>query len=285
MAVEADAAQLAEQQRSHWNSYAERWALIGPPLRPGAADIEYLRESVQRLLDARSSPRGRALLLGVTPEIAAIEWDPPLDLLAIDKSVGMVQAVWPGDSGTRRARVGDWLELDRSEAPFDLVVGDGVFSLFDYPKGYGRLSQALSALTATNGLLSLRSFCRPALPESLAQVRAALELGTIGNFNVFKWRLLMALQGDSTRGIRLAEAYRAFERTFGGVCALAAQTGWPEREVGSIEGYRGVDDCYSFPTEQEVIVALAEAFEHLETWRPAYELGERCPHLSFRRRQ
>jgi hypothetical protein len=67
--------------------------------------------------------------LGVTPEIAEIAWEPAHRLVAVDKSEGMVNAVWPGDTPTRRGVVGDWLALDLPDAPFDLAVGDGVFSV------------------------------------------------------------------------------------------------------------------------------------------------------------
>jgi hypothetical protein len=59
--------------------------------------------------------------------------------------------------------------------------------------------------------------------------------------------------------------------------------GWPEPIVGTIEGYRGIDERYSFSSEREVADSLAAGFELIETWRPSYELGERCPHLTFRR--
>src|SRR5262245_19607035 len=97
-------------EATHWNHYSARWQLVGAPLRPGPEDISYLSESVARLLERR--PGDRALLLGVTPEIAELSWSPALPLLAVDKSLGMVKAVWPGDTPQRRAMVGDWLELD-----------------------------------------------------------------------------------------------------------------------------------------------------------------------------
>lgn len=271
---------------AHWDAHAARWQLIGPPLRPTAEDLDYLRDSVARLGRAsavsRPEPARRALLLGVTPEIAELAWQPPHQLLAVDKSEGMVNTVWPGDTAVRRAIVGDWLALD--EAPFDLVVGDGIFTLFDFPNGYARLAAALAQLVEPGGLLSVRLFCRPEPSESPEQVFRALFEGTIGNFHVFKWRLAMALQGDTTRGVRLADIWTTFRERGESVAAVAARSGWPEPVVGTIEGYRDVEDRYSYSTAHEVVDALAAGFELIETWRPSYELGERCPHLSFRKR-
>jgi hypothetical protein len=225
-----------------------------------------------------------ALLLGVTPEIAEMNWPSPCQLVAVDKSEGMVSGVWPGDTPTRRATVGDWLELELAEAPFDLAVGDGVFSILDFPQGYARLAAALAGVVKSGGLLSLRLFCRPQPSEALTQVFGDLFSGAIGNFHIFKWRLAMALQGDATRGVRLADIWSAFREHARGVTEVAERCGWPEPVVGTIEGYRDVEDRYTFSTEREVVDSLAGGFEHIETWRPSYELGERCPHLTFRRR-
>jgi SAM-dependent methyltransferase len=269
---------------SHWNAHATRWRLIGAPLRPSASDLAYLGDSVARLLgdDARART---ALLLGVTPEIAEMIWQPPLRLVAVDKSEGMVRAVWPGDTPARRALVGDWLTLQLPEAPFDLVMGDGVFSLFDYPSGYARFASALAPLVKPGGLFCVRLFCRPEPAESLDVVFGQLFAGAIGNFHVFKWRLAMALQGDATRGVRLTAIWSTFSEHAQSVAHVARQTGWPEPVIATIEGYRDVADRYSFSTEREVVEALSSAFELVEAWRPSYELGERCPHLSFRRRR
>jgi hypothetical protein len=269
----------------HWNAQAARWQLVGAPLRPAPADIEYLTASVRRLCPPLqgSEPR-RALLLGVTPEIANIAWQPPVRLVALDQAEAMVRAVWPGDTATRRAVVGDWLTVQLAEASFDLALGDGIFSLFAFPDGYGELARALARAVKPAGLLSVRLFCRPEASESLDALFAELFGGAIGSFHVFKWRLAMALQGDATRGVRLADIWTTFCERAGSVSHVARRTAWPEPVVATLEGYRDVEDRYSFSTEREVIASLSRTFELVEAWRPNYELGERCPHLSFRRR-
>ena len=62
----------------------------------------------------------------------------------------------------------------------------------------------------------------------------------------------MALQGDATRGVRLADIWSAFCERGGSVVNVAARAGWPEPVVGTIEGYRGVEERYSFSTAREV---------------------------------
>lgn len=268
-------------ESGHWDSYAARWGLIGEPLRPGAEDLQYLARCAGPHLSARSA--SSVLLLGVTPEIAELRWPAGTRLLAVDKSEGMVRAVWPGDTAWRRAVLSDWLSFVPDE-PFDLIVGDGVFTLLDYPVGYARLAGALTHWTRPGGLLSVRSFCRPERAESLEQVFGDLSRGGIGSFHAFKWRLAMAVQGEATRGVRLGDIWQAFHDRAGPAHELAARTGWPEPVIANIDSYRDLDDRYSYPTESELIDCLREEFELVETWRGSYELADRCPHHTFRRR-
>jgi hypothetical protein len=272
-----------DPESSHWNAYAARWSLVGPPLRPSSEDVSYVKESVSRLLSPRLQT-DRALLLGVTPELARIEWRPPLPLLAVDRSEGMVRGVWPGDSELRRALVADWHELNDDAGTFGLVLGDGIFTLLDYPSGYQRLGQKLAQLVRIGGLLSVRLFCRPERAESVDDVFTALFARRIGNFHIFKWRLAMAMQGSETHGVQLSDIWNEFNARVPSHAQLAAEVAYPEREISTIDGYREVRDRYSYSTEAEAVAVLEPAFELVETWRPSYELGERCPHLTFRRR-
>jgi hypothetical protein len=75
-----------------------------------------------------------------------------------------------------------------------------------------------------------------------------------------------------------------FRERAGSRADVAARVGWAAPIVGTIEGYRGIDERYSFSTEREIVGSVAAGFELLETWRPSYELGERCPQVTFRRR-
>lgn len=284
---EAGPGSVRPSQRSHWNAHAARWRLIGPPLRPAAADVQHVRSSVARFLPAAAhAPPRRALLLGVTPELAEMVWDPPFQLLAVDQSPGMVEGVWPGDTPSRRAQVADWLSLSGLDGAFALALGDGVFTLLEYPIGYRALATVLARVVGPGGLLCLRLFCRPAAAarEPVARVFDALFGGRIGNFHVFKWRLAMALQESASHSVRLADIWDVFHAKVPSFAALAAHTGFPETEIATIEGYRGIQDRYSYSTEQEVLDVLEPAFELLQVWYPDYELGERCPHLTLRRR-
>jgi SAM-dependent methyltransferase len=93
-----------------------------PPLRPDADVVAAFRSLTSDVAEPM-------LLLGVTPELA----DLSPNLTAIDRTQAMIDAVWPGDTPQRRARVGNWLKLRLPSASFASVVCDGGALAFPYP--------------------------------------------------------------------------------------------------------------------------------------------------------
>ena len=56
----------------------------------------------------------------------------------------MIRHVWPGSmAATERVVQGDWLDPDASLGPFDLLLGDGVLSVLDYPGEYERFCRTM----------------------------------------------------------------------------------------------------------------------------------------------
>ena len=270
-------------EASHWAAQARRWQFVAAPLRPSAADLEQVEDALGRHLTAASS--SNALLCGVTPELARLPIVQRMNLVAIDQSEPMIRAVWPGDTERRRARVGDWFALDMPDASIGVALGDGCFTLLDYPNGYRRFTASLARVLHSQGLFSIRLFCRPAQAESLDEVFRQLFAGTIGNFHVFKWRLAMALQGDDvTAGVPVDRIWRTFQELCSSAASLAERVGYPVDEVLTIDNYRGATASYTYPTVAEVTRQLEPYFELVSEWRGGYELAERCPQLLFRRR-
>src|SRR5690606_7055393 len=87
---------------AHFDVLLRSWSRITPPMRPGP-------EVAPAIATEIAGVKKRALLLGVTPEFA----DLADQMVALDINPAMVGAVWPGDTKTRQALVGDWLR-----APF-----------------------------------------------------------------------------------------------------------------------------------------------------------------------
>ncbi len=268
-------------QTDHWNQHARQWSLIGPPLRPAAQDVQLLETELcgwQKRADAGSP---RALLCGVTPEIAAMQWPPGTWLTAIDHSRSMIAGVWPGSCAPGAAVCGSWFSLPLAAASQDILIGDGCYSLLVGRSNYLAFSAELRRVAAGGTLLLMRYFVRPQQPETRGAVIDDLWHGRIGNFHVFKWRLAMALHGSLEQGVRLGDIWNAWHEAVPDPARLAAQLGWREEVVNTISNYRGVDTRYSFPTLEEAR-ALVGDFEIVSTRIPDYELGARCPTLVMR---
>ncbi len=60
------------------------------------------------------------------------------------------------------------------------------------------------------------------------------------------------------------------------------ERGWPLEVIRMIDAYRDSPACYSFPALEAAVGVIGEFAELTRMSRPAYELGERCPSVSFR---
>jgi len=223
-----------------------------------------------------------ALLLGVTPEIARMRWPPATRLTAVDRSSAMIRRVWPGDAFGFPAVCADWTGMPFRERSQDLVIGDGSFNAMADASGHRRLAGAIRQVIRPDGLLLMRFFLRPERAEAPAMVFEDLRQGRIGNFHVFKWRFVQALQGDSSMGVRLADIWDAWHAEIPNPQQLAHHLGWPVAVVATIDSYRAAPARYTFPTLREVREMFAPTFVEQQCAFPRYELGERCPTLVYR---
>jgi len=268
----------------HWNQHARQWRWIASPLRPAPKDIAFAERAVKGWHGKNRVPAVNASLLGVTPEIALMQWPTGTRLNAVDRSQPMIDGVWPGDTATRNARCAEWSDLPLPPASQHIVIGDGCFVLLAYPDAYRAVVGEVRRVLRDDGLFIMRFFTRPVKPEPAAKVFDDLHGGRIGNFHVFKWRLAMALHGELEQGVRLAVVWDAWHAAVPEPESLAARLGWPREAVHTIDNYRGVATRYTFPTLTEARSAFASAFIEIENFFPRYELGERCPTLVFRPR-
>lgn len=260
----------------HWHRYARSWGLLGPPLRPSPEDVRLFEDVV-----ARSTRRPlRALLLGVTPEIATMGWPAGAELTAIDRNASMIAGVFPtsGLPPGARAVEGDWLKMPFEEHAFDVVIGDGCLTTLEFG-AYGSFAEACRRVLDRDGALVLRLFVSPEERETLEEIAGDLWAGRIGSFHVLKWRVAMAGERDDGEHVRLGKVYDAYRRVVPEPARLASHLGWDEGVIGTIEAYRDNDTRYSFPTLAAVRRALSDAFVEKACDVPGYELGARCPRL------
>jgi hypothetical protein len=266
---------------SHWSQHARQWGLIGAPLRPSAEDIRRLETEIAGWQVHTAVGAPRALLCGVTPEVARLNWPAGTRLTAIDHSMRMINGVWPAGEVPGRAVCADWLAMPLARASQHLLVGDGSHCQMVGRVRYAAFNAELRRVAADNALVAMRHFLRPESGESVGRIFDDLRQKRIGNFHVFKWRLAMALHGPLEQGVRLGDVWETWHQLVPDPQPLATDLDWPLEVINTIENYRDVDTRYTFPTLDEVR-ALSVDFTITGIHVPVYEIGDRCPTLVMR---
>lgn len=259
------------ESTAHWGRYAVRSPLFEPPLRPHADVVALLRT----LVGDGAAP---VLLLGVTAMIA----DAFTTVDAVDVNPSVVATRWPGDSATKRAWVGDWLELGGGDRRYRAVLGDGSLNMLAPPQ-IARLLAIVVGLLEPGGRFACRLFERPEPAFSEADLQRTASAPGPLNFNAFKWQLAMHLAAHRPT-LPVTEIRAAFQARWPDRDALARATGWPREAIDTIDLYEGSSVVYAFPSRAEFRELLPEGIEAAEFLAcGTYPLAERCPVLSFRR--
>jgi hypothetical protein len=256
----------------HWQHFARRWASIGAPLRPGEEDLAMM----QGLLGPTP---GHGLMLGVTPELTALSDT----MVAVERDAAMIECQWRPRGASQTVRKGDWLDMPLARNSVDFAVGDGSLNVLRHAHGYVRLFGQLRGCLRDRAMVVLRIFACNELNETVSDVVNAATEGGIGSFHAFKARLAMAMameQGDPNIGvIRIRDT---FDRLFPDRARLALCTGWPVRQIDTIDIYRQSEVAYSFPTLSQLRLVIPDDFEEIALLRGSYELAQNCPILALR---
>ncbi len=267
-----------------WNDLSLVWDVFRPPLRPYPEDIVLLQALVEAAIAEPGGQGARALMLGVTPEIAEMRWPDATCLLALDSSDGMIRNVWPGARTSGAAVRAEWETMPVRDAVCDVVVGDGIFTTLAYPADFDVLVPQIRRVMKDGGTLFLRLFARPERREPVGRIFEDLRGGLVHNIHGLPWRLAMALHGDLASGTRLGDIWEAWEAHVPDPSALMASLDLPPETVRIMEVYRGVDACITMPTLGEVREMLARDFEERACHVPDYDSGDRYPTLVMRAR-
>jgi SAM-dependent methyltransferase len=245
-----------------------RWTTLQPPLRP--------HHSVARAIaDLLPDPAEPLLLLGVTPELAAL----PLRMTAVDWNQAMLDRAWPGDSPSKRALLGDWRAMPLADGSMAAAISDGCFTMLDHPGDDLRLLDELARVLVPGGRLIARCFAMPESGETFAEVRRAAEGGT--GFHAFKLRLNMAVAWESGKvTIRCGRIFETFTRLFPDRAELSRASGWSLDQIAEIDAYRGRPSILSYPTRSQLLALAAErGLRASFVESSGYALAERCPLL------
>jgi SAM-dependent methyltransferase len=267
-----------------WPRNARHWHLIGAPLRPSPEDTAHIAQVARERARSRGRPV-RALVLGVTAEIATLEWPAGTSLVAIDNCEGMIRAAWPTAGLVEHARAvcADWRAMPVEDGGADIVAGDGSFNALAWTD-YATVASEARRVLDSGGACVVRVFLAPDRREEVRAIADHLWTGRIGSFHAFKWRLAMALQRSIEEGVRLADVWDTWHALCPDPGALAAKLGWELPVIETIDSYRGAAHCYTFPTLAEWRTAIAPWFTERAQHAPSYELGERCPTFVLERR-
>lgn len=269
---------------ANWGKASRQWSLVASPLRPDVGDVAFVEATIRHWFAANARPP-RALLLGVTPELATCAWPAGTRLTALDNSRAMIDALWPAPGLAPGARVlcADWRRMPIADGSIDLVVGDGCFSAAPYPDG-GTISREVARVLHPAGFFAIRTFASPDRRETLAELGEAVAAGAVGNVHALKWRLAAIVQPRVEVGARLGDIWTAFQELRPAIAAVAGSPGWTEPELGTLDRYRDNDLRFFFPTAAEFRAITEPWLVEDARGQGDYPLAERCLRYRFRRR-
>lgn len=261
----------------YWASLSGKWT-VAPPLAPCDEDLAWF----QRQVDRASRRPLRVLLFGVTPGLARLAWPPGTTLLALDWCEGMLRRVFPREAGSAPV-LADWRELPVADRSCDIIVGDGCYTALGDLESARLMNAEMFRVLRPGGLVCFRCFARPSRSGSVAALLDELESGRRTAFDLFRWRLAVAVQGRRW-GVALGEVWRAWNECVPDRESFAARQGWAVADLQRIERWKDEPARYAFPSLTELQELAALQFELLEADTPAYDRGEYFPRVSLRAR-
>ncbi len=266
---------------SVWNRHSQQWQKIGPPLRPQEEDVAFFRRTVVNRMNLSTS-KSDILLLGLTPEIVNLPWPTDSRVLAVDKCQAMIEQLWRPNPAIRSNVVqGNWLRLPINDENFDLIIGDCCMTMMHPEQDRPRFLKELRRVLRPWGSVALRLFVRPEIAETPENVFDDLWNNRIGNFHIFKWRLLMALHGPLAEGVLISKAWDCWQQFVSRNDQIVARTGWDPSTLVTLEAYRGSTSRYFFPTLEESRNILGQFLTERCINIPTYELGYCCPAVIY----
>ena len=182
-------------------------------------------------------------------------------------------------------REGDARKLPYRDNHFGVVTMLGnSFGYFETQQDDIQVLQEVRRVLRPGGHLILRLYVRPDRKESPDAVIDALLDGWTDNFNAFKLRLMMAMSPDPGYSVRVADIFDLWSSRGFDYNELSRRIGIPRATIEAMDNYRGSATCYNFPPNTYVADHFARHFDLIDSFMPAYTLGERCPTLLLARR-
>jgi len=258
------------------NSVEEIYAQQTPPLLPSAADL--LAHQAALALGDESLD---VLMLGVTPGIYHLPWPRGSTIHAVDRSLPMIDHVWPGPTGT--ATVGDWARLPFGAAEFDRVVCDGGLAFFG-PASLGTAQSEVARVLRPGGRFVARVYAWDRT-ETLDRVMSDVERRAVSTAAELRLRSWSALQQSLELGVVVGAAFDAVVDRVGSVEHLVEHSGLEASQFVPLLASKHSTLRYTiWPLDRLIDAWTAPGdFELVGTSNPSHHLGALCPVVSFRR--
>jgi len=260
-----------------WHRLSEQWDHVGSPFRPTPEDVAFAAAALRAMPNSGQAGALTSVLLGVTPELAAIL--SRTHNVEVDHSTRMLTWSWTKFPRGHLAMplAARWTALPIKDRSVDAVFGDGCNIQLEFPGAYRIWFAEMARVLRPGGRVVLRVYVAPDAAESPATVIDDLTHGRIGNANVLRMRLFMALQRQAATGIELSDLADYWSSLAIEKKTLTAKFGWPAAEIDIFDMFKALNLRYSFPTWRELEETFSGCFAELERHIPGYEIGGRCP--------
>ena len=264
----------------YWEARSIHWQ-VSTPISPLPDDIRFYEANAAHYAGEASGLT--ALLLGVTPAIAAMRWPAGTRLVALDWAEGMLRNVFPRDRVASFAHPvrGDWREMPIANACIDLVVGDGCYSTFPTFQGPALVNREVARVLRPGGRFCLRCHRRPDEATPVARLFEKLFAGQLGDLDMFRWLLAMSIHGDSQDGVCLADVWDSWHEHVPDARKWQERLGWTAQALANLETWKGSRSRYLFPSLAELRALGRADFEIDDCDIPEYEWGEHFPRLTM----
>jgi hypothetical protein len=269
-----------------WGSIARNYAAFASPFVPCSEDIGTYEHSIAAYAESSKASDMNVLMLGVTPALALMRWPRGTRITAVEKSSSVIRELWPGDiPGVREAKCANWFTALNARGACDVVIGDGSFIACRFPDEIRTLSHSISTVLKDGGVLVIRNYIRPAMPETVENVFHALFDATPMKVDCFKLRLYLAMQKSVTEGVAVREAAELLQEYRLDPESMVERLGWTAAAIEPFRTWRTSNAIYTFPTLSELREVLSEVFDEVSVTFPRYELGLSCPTLVMRQKR
>jgi len=247
-------------------NHSSNWNKLTPPLRP-------TMEVAQQMY--RLTPRGRTLLLGVTPEFHSVFED----IHAVDFNLSMIEHVWPGDTLIKRAHLSDWRTMEFEDSYFDTIIGDGALGLLGSAYAIQQFQARALRWLKPGGVFAHRVFERPTPALTLDDLRGDLA-STHLCWNAFKMKLLFYVAEQNNGAVKFSEALELFNT----LVLDRDTTPWARAQVDTIDLYAGLPSSSFMPNRTQHAFLMPD---NIQEWQfiptEGYDLAECCPIMIWKR--